>query len=109
MPAPTNVHDYSELASHYWNVAVKKYLSQFNVSEIYIVIDKPASLPPPRTIVHANRETTSKHAIVPLSTINISNSTEVFRGCQYTSMLHNKAFKSSLITYLCKKICGIFM
>ena len=102
MPPPPNIVTYCDLALHLWNKAIKRFLSQYNV-EVYIIVDKPDYLPPPRYIVHDQRARANRGSLVPVSHSTIEDNTAVYHGSQYTSMFCDIEYKSSLISYLCHK------
>ena len=96
IPPPVTVNTYLDLAVNIWNIAVKSFINQFNVEEIYVVIDKPAFLPPPRDLVHKQRS--KKASSVPLCTPTIIKDSEhISYGSEYTSLLTDEMYKSELI------------
>ena len=103
IPPPVTVITYLDLAVNIWNTAVKSFINQFNVEEIYVVIDKPAFLPPPRDLVHKQRS--KKASSVPLCTPTIIKDSEhISYGSEYTSLLTDEIYKSELIKYLSIKV-----
>ena len=100
MPPPASASTYLEFAVHLWNIAIKTYIQHFSVEEIYIVIDKPDFLPPPRTLVHVQRQ---KGNVVPLCIPNIKDGEQLCYGAEYSSLLGDKEYKAQLNKYLCTK------
>ena len=107
MPPPFTVVKYHELASHLWKLAVTKFLGNNNVREVYIVIDKPDFLPPPRNIVHELRSANVNTHTNTLSKLSITDDDDVLHGSHYASFISDKGYKSLLVEYLCKKFLEI--
>ena len=73
---------------------------------MYIVIDKPDFLPPPRNIIHELRSANVNTHTNTLSKLSITDD-DVLHGSHYASFISDKWYKSLLVEYLCKKILEI--
>ena len=68
---------------------------------IYIVIDKPDFLPPPRSIVHKARSSKSKSNQDSITEPTVSDESQIPHGNAYTSFLAKyQGFKAKLLEYL---------
>ena len=60
MPPLPSVSTFCDYFQVLWQQTVGKYVFQHQASHIYIVIDKPDYLPPPRSIVYKSRSSKSR-------------------------------------------------
>ena len=97
MPPPSCIRTYDQLSDHLWNQCVHQLLTQTLACSIYIVIDKPDFLPPPRALVHASRSKKTSHTG---PTPPIGSTLSVPHGSEYLSLLNVPYFKAALIEYL---------
>ena len=71
---------------------------------LYIVIDKPDFLPPPRSIVHKSRASTQKSDQDSIVEPVVADEYEIPHGKAYSSMLAKcTEFKAELIEYMTSK------
>ena len=54
MPPPSHINTFEQYVSYLWSVCVQSFKTKLNPETIYIIIDKPNYLPPPRDIVHTS-------------------------------------------------------
>ena len=98
IPPPNHILTYKDFAKHLWNEAVELYVKEYNIGEVYIVVDKPEFLPPPRQIVHKSRK--SKTKPIPFCMPQIGDMDDIFHGKEYTTLLTDIEFKSQLLAYV---------
>ena len=55
MPPPSHITTFEQYAAHLWSMCVQTFKTRLNPSQIYIVVDKPQHLPPPRDLVRTLR------------------------------------------------------
>lgn len=100
MPPTPNVVTFYDYFKSLWKQTIGKYVFHHKAKHIYIVIDKPSFLPPPRSIVHKSRasRTTQDVIVDPV----ISDESQIPHGSAYSSILACKSasFKSELIKYI---------
>ena len=97
MPPPSHISTFEQYATHLWSVCVQTFKAKLNPNQIYIVVDKPQHLPPPRDLVHTScsNKTSSLNTVAPVgSTLPIPHSSE------YSASLCIKEFKLDLINYI---------
>ena len=100
IPPPVDVITYYQYANHLWECSVKKYGLKNGAKYIYIVVDKPAFLPPPRALVHRTRSEATQGTMYTVDP-EIRNDLPVVHGSRYISLLANsKTFKEKFIKYL---------
>ena len=100
MPPPPTVAVFEDYFNHLWNQTVGKSVFHHQAAHIYIVIDKPDYLPPPRALVHELRASTSLNFIEP----TVSDESSIPHGKVYSSTLaKSTTFKSHLIEYVTSK------
>ena len=104
MPPPPSVstfHDYFQLL---WQQTIAKYVAHHQASYVYIVIDKPNHLPPPRSIVHKSRSSKAKSNQDSTVEPTVADESEIPHGQAYSSFLAKcHGFKTKLIEYLTQK------
>ncbi len=103
MPPPPDVLTFHQYFRKLWERSVGKYALTLQCKKIYIVIDKPDFLPPPRSIVHYSRslKTQTCSTVDP----NIEDEKPIPHDHTYTSLLANStSFRENLLTYLSTKI-----
>ena len=99
-PPPPDISTFSEYFQYLWNAAVTRNLS---ISKyLYIVIDKPDYLPPPRKIVHEGRRKKSGYfrGVEPV----IEDNAPLPHGTTFDQLLALTSFKSKLIHFITQKI-----
>ena len=97
-PSVSTFYDYFQLL---WEQTVGKYVTHHQASYIYIVIDKPDYLPPPRSIVHKSRSSKSKSNQDSTAKPTVTDESQIPHGKAYSSLLANyQGFKAKLIEYL---------
>ena len=100
-PSVSIFYDYFQLL---WQQTVGKYVTYHQVSYIYLVIDKPDYLPPPRSIVHESRSSKSKSNQDSIAEPTVTDESQILHGKAYSSLLAKcRGFKAKLIEYLTEK------
>lgn len=104
MPPPPSIitfHDYFNLL---WQQTVGKYVYRHQALYIYIIIDKPDFLPPPRSIVHKSRAHTHKSNQTSNAEPAVTDESQIPHGKTYSSFLSNSpSFKVKLVEYVTSK------
>ena len=83
IPPPPDVSNFADFASFLWLSIVKVYAIDLHCRYIYIVIDKPEFLPPPRTLVHKSRS--KKSGRYSGHELQVTGPTPVPHGKSYSS------------------------
>ena len=97
MPPGFGVDTVQDYFSSLWDRTVASY---YQCQYVYIIIDKPNFLPPPRTLVHQARSQKAKSSEPEP---NITDKTSIPHGNKYTSLLSVKSFEANLMKYLTNK------
>ena len=104
MPPPPSVitfHDYFHLL---WQQTVGKYVFKHKALYLYIVIDKPDFLPPPRAIVHRSRTNTQKSNLASAVEPVVTDDSLIPHEKAYSSILAKcPQFKVKLLEYITSK------
>lgn len=103
MPPPPDVVTFFEYFSFLWDCVFDRYRKH---KYLYIVIDKPDYLPPPRKLVHASRkERVGSLTCSAYLDPEISDSSPIPHSQAYTSLLSSsETFKWKLIQYISNKM-----
>ncbi len=91
-PEIVSFYDFSSL----WTKIVQKYAFYYKCTRVYLVIDKPEYLPPPRRLLHQSR---SQESGVSLLTPKVLDSAPIPHGKNYTALLSSSTFKANLIHF----------
>ena len=100
MPAPSHISTFDQYAVYLWSICVQTFKTRLDPDQIYIVVDKPQYLPPPRDLVHTSRSdrTNNMTTVLPVgSTLPIPH------GSEYSAFLCTQEFKCDLIDYITTK------
>ena len=101
MAPPPDVVTFFEYFSFLWDCVFDRYKRYCKY--LYIVIDKPEYLPPPRKLVHACRK--ERAGSLTYLDPEISDSSPIPHSQAYTSLLSSsETFKCKLIQYISKKM-----
>ena len=104
MPPPPSVATYLDYFHLLWQQTVKKYVLRHQSLYLYIIIDKPDFLPPPRTIVHTSRANKSKSSQDTIVSPEVTDESQIPHGKCYSAILANcTQFKVKLIEYVTSK------
>lgn len=103
MPPPPTVLTFSDYFDHLWRQTISRYSIRHNASHVYLVIDKPDFLPPPRSLVHQSRASKSDQDTRPDPIIE--DDQIIPHNKTYTSLLSkSNSFKRKLILVFIKQI-----
>ena len=97
MPPPADINTFEQHVNYLWSVCVESHRRKLNPDCIYIVIDKPKYLPPPREVVHTYRSdrTNDLNSAQPVgSTLPIPHGTE------YSASLCIQEFKADIVEFV---------
>ncbi len=97
MPPPDHLRTYAHYCTYLWNRAVSAQRS----CTVYVVIDNPDFLPPPRELVHKARASKHKGTTPVLPHISEENAMPGSRD--FTALLTSADFKACLIRYISQK------
>ena len=103
MPPPPEVITFSQYSTFIWDTSVRKYGLHNKSKFIYLVIDKPDFLPPPRVLVHQSRAkaTQESQSLDP----EIGDEQPIPHDRAYTALLtSSETFKQKLLKYLSTKM-----
>ena len=100
IPPPSDVETYSDYFSYLWQRVIEKLGVSRGFRQIYIVIDKPDFLPPPRQLVHQSRANKSGIKDHPYT---ISD-TQLIPHNGFQSLLSTKTYKADLVKYISFKL-----
>ena len=102
MSPPPTVLTFGEYFDHLWQQTINQYSIRQGAFHVYLVIDKPDFLPPPRSIVHQSRASRSDQDTSPDPVIE--DDQIIPHNETYTSLLSkSNSFKTKLIEYLSNK------
>ncbi len=101
IPPTPDIVSFYDFFTSLWARIVQKYAIHHQCKRIYIVIDKPEYLPPPRLLVHQSRSKRSGSYAGP--TPKITDSATIPHGKNYTALLSSATFKADLLDYLTKQ------
>ena len=101
IPPPPDVTTYSTYFSYLWERAIDRLGIKRGFDHIYIVIDKPEFLPPPRSLVHQSRADKAGKLNDQPYTIS-DDQTIPHNG--FTALLSLKEYKTDLVKYISFKL-----
>ena len=104
MPPPPPVITFNDYFHLLWQQTIGKYVLHHQAVYLYIVVDKPDFLPPPRSIVHKSRASTQKSDQDSIVEPVVADEYEIPHGKAYSSILAKcTEFKAKLIEYMTSK------
>ncbi len=94
---PAHVRTFDHYCTYLWNRAVASHPTNL----VYVVIDKPPFLPPPRELVHKARA--SKHSAKKVVPPSISDSCRMPSANEFAALMSSDTFKAKLVDYVSHK------
>ena len=80
MPPPPSILTFYDYFQVLWQQTVGKYATRHQASYIYIVIDKPDYVPPPRSIVHKSRSNQLKSNQQSIVEFTVTDKSQIPHG-----------------------------